>query len=74
MPSFGCDRDAVDYIVRELNERVRYRGDAAQIQLGERVGTRTNEVNEKMEIITNYLISQAVEIPAIPSSLFIDER
>lgn len=56
IPSFGCDRDAVNCIVQELNERVASRGDAAQVLTSLKVAARTNEINEKMELIAQHLM------------------
>jgi len=54
MPSFGCDREQVDYIVKQLNERMRARGEAAQTAIQERVVEKALSVHEKTELINQH--------------------
>jgi hypothetical protein len=74
MPSFGCDRDATNFIVHELNARMASRGDAAQIQMAKDVVARTSEINEKMELITKHLTDKNIDLSTSPTSFTIDER
>ena len=72
MPSFGCDRDAVDAIVRGLNERVKRRGDSAQIKLSERIAAKAAVVEEKMDAISKLL--GAMDIHEPPEVFLMDDR
>jgi hypothetical protein len=47
-PGCGCDKTAVDDMVTVLKDRVRVRGDTAQIQRTEQTLERLTEVDEKL--------------------------
>jgi hypothetical protein len=74
IPSFGCDRDAVNCIISELRERVVKRGDAAQLEISKLVVAKTIEINDKMDIIARHLTGNQLELSTAPTVLTIDER
>jgi hypothetical protein len=74
IPSFGCDRDAVNCIISELRERVVKRGDAAQLEISKLVVAKTIEINDKIDIIARHLTGNQFELSAAPTVLTIDER
>jgi hypothetical protein len=47
-PGCGCDGEKVDQIVSELKQRMRSRGDTAQIQRAEQTLMRLDEVDAKL--------------------------
>lgn len=47
-PGCGCEEDKVDEIVHDLKERMRRRGDTAQIQRAEQTLERLDEVDAKL--------------------------
>jgi hypothetical protein len=52
-PGCGCDRDGVDEIVTVLKERMRSRGDTAQIQRTEQTLKKLTEVDAKLVRLAN---------------------
>jgi len=63
LPSFGCDREMVDYIITELLARQTARGAAANRELQERVAARTEVIREKTRRLEEYF-SGLAEQPA----------
>ena len=47
-PGCGCDEDAVDEIVSELKQRIRDRGDTAQIIRAEETLSKLGEIESKL--------------------------
>jgi hypothetical protein len=74
IPSFGCDRDAVECIVRELKARVTDRGDAAQLGISEQIIAKVDSIDEKIDCIVKRLADNNCQQHSSPTSLTIDER
>ena len=47
-PGCGCEQATVDEIVAELKQRMRHRGDTAQIQRAEQTLERLDQVEAKL--------------------------
>jgi hypothetical protein len=65
-PGCGCDEGTVDEIVLELKQRMRHRGDAAQVALAEKTSMRLEQVDAKLDAIMARLV--------IPQPMTMDDR
>jgi hypothetical protein len=74
IPSFGCDRDAVECIVKELNARVVNRGDAAQLGISKQIIAKVDSIDKKMDCIVKHLADNQCQQHSSPPSLTIEER
>jgi hypothetical protein len=74
IPSFGCDRDAVECIVKELNARVVNRGDAAQLGISKQIIAKVDSIDEKIDCIVKHLADNQCQQHSSPISLTIEER
>jgi hypothetical protein len=71
IPSYGCDRDAVNFIVSELNELLSNRGGSALTTALDEVVVQTDEIHTKTGLIARHM---KIEIPESTSSLIMDDR
>jgi hypothetical protein len=61
-PGWGIETALADEIAKELKDRMLSRGDTAQLQLSEKALQRANEINHKIDLITEHLKSN----PPVP--------
>lgn len=54
-PGCGCEQEKVDEIVTDLKQRMRTRGDTAQIQRAEETLERLDQVDAKLDAILDHL-------------------
>ena len=73
MPSFGCDRDNVNYIVAQLQARIHAHGDQVQADLQAEVMQKVATVEEKMVLIHEHF-AKVKSAHVAPNSLSIDDR
>jgi hypothetical protein len=57
MSGWGCDTAKAEIIVEALKERLINRGDTIQVQLAEKILVKSNEINDKMDILMKHLKS-----------------
>ncbi len=54
-PGLGCDYQKVDEVVHALQEKIKTRGDAAQLKRSEEQGLMLRQVNAKLDAIMKHL-------------------
>ena len=55
MSGWGCDEKNSDQLVDALRERMEHRGDTLQIKLAEKILQKTNDINEKLDLLKKHL-------------------
>jgi len=73
MPSFGCDREHVNYIVAQLQERSKAHVDDRRRNLQDAVVHRAASIHEKTELLNRYL-EKAKKSQIYPAPLSMVER
>lgn len=73
MPSFGCDRELVNNIVAELQERSKAHVDDRRKNLQDEVLQKAASIHEKTELLNQHL-KNAEKAQVSPASLSMDDR
>jgi hypothetical protein len=55
MSGWGCDSEKAKELANALKERMRSRGDTQQILLIEKILHKTNDINEKVDLLKKHL-------------------
>ena len=60
MSGWGCDSEKAEELANALKERMRNRGDTQQILLNERILQKTNDINEKVDLLKKHLDLESI--------------
>lgn len=66
----GCNTKAANTLVEALKERMMNRGDTKQIQLNEKILQKTNEINEKVDLLKKHFDFDSIA----PTTTSMDDR
>lgn len=72
MPSYGCDRDAVNCIANELRERISNHGETALTTVVNRIHDQTNCIHAKADFLLQHIVNSTDE--ASTSAMTMDDR